>query len=212
MALLASDAQNTEFAGAYNPDSRLAVRFYTKPIHNEFESNLQGRPVFMDVDFVEILVPGDSTLTIDTPVHESHKNRFPIQWARYQNNKTESQQIGTPVSAWPQLTPAQVEQLKALKFYTVESIASASDTQIGNIGMIGGMQPHAFRDKAKMFLQVATDNSIANKQAAEISRLKEEQEARDKKHAEEMAELRAMIQAQSDSNEEKRGPGRPKKE
>jgi hypothetical protein len=207
MALLASDANNPEFTGAYNPDSRLAVQFYTRPVQNEFQSNLQGRPIFDDVDFVKIFIPGDSTTTIDTAVHESHKKRFPQQWAYYQNNKNSDQIHGTAISAWPLLTPGQVEQLKAMKFYTVESVASSSDAQIGNIGMIGGMQPHTFRERAQLFLKVANDESIAAKQAAEISKMKAEQEERDRKHAEEMAELRALIVAQNAQPEERKRPG-----
>lgn len=197
MALLASDANNPEFSGAYNPDSRLAVQFYSRAVQNEFQSNLQGRPIFDDVDFVKIFVPGDNTLTIDTAVHESHKQRFPIQWARYQNNRSGEQGVhGTAISAWPLLTAGQVEQLKAMKFYTVESIADASDAQIANIGMLGGMQPHAFRDRARLFLKVANDESIAAKQAAELEAMKKAQEEKDAKHADEIAELRAMILAQ----------------
>jgi hypothetical protein len=76
-ARLASDLDNPDYTGATNPDSRLAVMFYSKPIENEFQSMAQGRPIFEDRDFVKIFVPGDPTTVVDTFVREDHKARFP---------------------------------------------------------------------------------------------------------------------------------------
>jgi hypothetical protein len=45
-----------------------------------------------------------------------------------------------------------VEELRALKFYTVESVANAADAQLQRIGMVAGMSPYAFRDAAVRFL------------------------------------------------------------
>ena len=150
MALIASDANNPEFQGAHNPDSRLAVKFYSKTVPNKFESEKQGRPIFFDLDYVQIFVPGDNTSVIDQPVREDHKQRFPLQWARYNNNRSENtHEIGTPLTQWPRITPAQAEELRALKFYTVEGIANASDASLQSIGMIAGMAPYAFREHAQ---------------------------------------------------------------
>src|SRR5512147_2882492 len=131
MALIASDAQNPDFQGAYNPDSRLAVRFYVRPVENSFETQAQGKPVFTDVDYVEIFVPGDNNTIIDQPVREDHKKRFPIQWAHFQNQHAkDTREIGTPLTEWTQITRSQAEELRALKFYTVESVANASDQNV----------------------------------------------------------------------------------
>ncbi|HET8687155.1 MAG TPA: hypothetical protein VFM18_10920, partial [Methanosarcina sp.] len=126
MAMIASDQDNPAFQGAYNPDSRLAVRFYVRAVENAYETQLQGRPIYMDQDYVEIFVPGDNNTIIDQPVREDHKKRFPIQWAHFQNqHANDTREIGTPLAEWPQVTKAQVEELRALKFYTVESVANA---------------------------------------------------------------------------------------
>lgn len=163
---VASDLDHPDFAGATNPDSRLAVLFYSRPLQNEFESEKQGRPIFADVDFVRIHVPGDVTSTWDTPVREEHKKRFPLQWAHYQNKHGgDPKEIGTPLSAWSRLTPSQCEELRALKFYTVEGIAGASDANLQRLGMVAGMSPYAFRDHAIRFLNLAKGDATA--QAAE---------------------------------------------
>jgi hypothetical protein len=166
---LASDDANPDFSGASNPDSRLAVQFYKGKVQNNFETEMKGRPIFMDMDFVRIFVPGDKNNVIDTIARDDHKQRFPVQWARYQNaNISRQDQIGTPVEQWPQVTPAQAEELRALKFYTVENIAMASDANINKIGMIAGMSGYSFREKAQKFLQVAEKVEANNEAEAKF--------------------------------------------
>ena len=162
MAMIASDADNPNFTGATNPDSRLSVRFYVRPVQNNFETESQGRPIFTDVDFVEILVPGDNNTIIDQPVREDHKKRFPLHWAHFQNKHAkDTREIGTPLSEWPQVTASQVEEFRALKFFTVDAVANASDQNIMRIGMLAGMSPYAFREKAQQYLKVASGVAVA---------------------------------------------------
>lgn len=173
--MLASDAMNTEFAGAYNPDARLSVTFYNRPVQNHFKTTKEGRPIFEDMTFVKIFVPGDSTTVIDTVADDSHKARFPMQWAHFTNTHgADGLTIGTPITQWPAISAAQAEELKALKFSTVEQVASASDAQIQKIGMLAGMSPHAFRDRARAFLLAAKDSALPQAQAEEL-RKKDEQ-------------------------------------
>lgn len=176
--LLASDANNTEFTGAHNPDQRLAVRFYLRAVQNEFESNRQGRPIFEDRDYIEIMVPGDNTTKIDTAVREDHKQRFPLQWAHYQNRHSGDQrEVGTPLSAWPRLSVGQVEEMKALKFFTVESVANATDQGLQKLGMVAGMSPYTFREHAQRFLKVAREDAIAAEAEAKVKALEEQNAA-----------------------------------
>lgn len=158
-----------------NADSRLAVRFHSKPVKNEFASQVEGRPIFMDVDMITIYVPGDSTLTVDAEVRDDHKQRFPIQWAHYKNKHGDDpRNIGTPISEWPLVTPAMAEELRAIKFYTVESIATASDAQLQSLGMKAGMNAFTFRTRAQNYLKIASEEGNLAKQDEEIKTLREE--------------------------------------
>ena len=158
-----------------NADSRLAVQFYKKSMKQEDASNEAGRPIFKEFDFVRIMIPGDNLTEIDTYAQESHKQRFPRQWAHYQNQTAGHEDIvGTPLDQWPQVTRSQAEELRGLKFYTVESIADCSDQQLQRIGMIAGMSPHNFRLKAKVFLNLANDSAEVAQREAELQALKEE--------------------------------------
>ena len=156
-------------------DSRLAVQFYKKSMKQEDASAEAGRPIFKEFDFVRIMIPGDNLTEIDTYAQESHKQRFPRQWAHYQNQVSNHQDIiGTPLDQWPQVTRSQAEELRGLKFHTVESIADCSDQQLQRIGMVAGMSPHNFRLKAKAFLNLATDSAEVAQREAELQALKEE--------------------------------------
>jgi hypothetical protein len=153
-----------------NPDSRLNVKFYQKAINNEFKSALEGRPIMEMADFVLIEVPGNNLSIIDTFAAPEHKTRFPVQWARYQNEKTDGDIEGTLLHDWPVLNAAVAAELKHFKFYTVEQIASASDAQLNTLGMSAGMSPLALRDKAKAYLGSAKDTALVQQQADELSK------------------------------------------
>jgi hypothetical protein len=157
-------------------DSRLQVRFYKKSVQQEQESIDAGRPIYKDFDFVHICVAGDTLTEIDTYALNSHKQRFPMQWANYMNRvgAHDEEVIGTPLAEWPLVSKSQAEELRAMKFHTVESIANASDQQLQRMGMSAGMSPYAFRDKAKAFLNLATSAAETDKREQEINALKEE--------------------------------------
>lgn len=164
---LASDLNNREFVGATNPDSLLHVTFYTKAIRDNYKSEKEGRPIFFDVPYVRILTPGNQLSEIDTPAREDHKQRFPLHWAAFENSQGKGEQIiGTPVEEWASITRSEAESLKAMKFFTVEQIAGASDLQSQRLGMNSTM----LRQKAKAFLASAQDTALEQKQAVEIAR------------------------------------------
>lgn len=177
-----------------NADSRLAVKFYKRAVKQEYESNEAGRPIFKDFDFVRIMIAGDSLTEIDTYAQESHKQRFPRQWLQYQASQDSSSEIhGTPIEQWPLISQSQAQELRAIKFLTVESVANASDLQLQRIGMIAGMSPHAFRDKAKTFLNLAEETAEASKRAEEINQLKQELAQKEAETAKIKAETDAKL-------------------
>lgn len=186
MVMLASDANNPNFVGAANPDSLLHVVFYMRSDQDNFKSEKEGRPIFYEVPYVKIMSPGNQLSEIDTPVREDHKRRFPVQWAAFQNSHAPQDQIiGTPVEQWPAITRAQAEELRGVKFFTVEQIAGASDLQVQRLGMNGPV----LKQKAQAFLSVAKDTALEQRQAAEI--LKKDQELAELRNR--MARLEEML-------------------
>ena len=183
-----------------NADSRLQVRFYKRPVQQEHESQEAGRPIFKEFDFVHICVAGDTLTEIDTYVLPSHKTRFPQQWANYMNRQgaNEPDIVGTPVSEWPIVSKSQAEELRALKFHTVEAIAHASDQQLQRMGMAAGMSPYAFRDKAKSFLNLAIASAETDKRDQELNSLREELAKKELETAKIKAETDAKLAQMQD--------------
>jgi hypothetical protein len=171
-------------------DANLAVTFYKRSMKQEDESIAAGRPIFKEFDFIRIMVPGDNLSEIDTYANESHKARFPRQWAHYQNQVgTHEDFVGTPIEQWPQVTRSQADELRGIKFPTVEAVANCSDQQLQRIGMIAGMSPHSFREKAKAFLNLASESADVAQREAELQALRQEN---DKIKAETEAKLTKM--------------------
>jgi hypothetical protein len=194
-------------------DSRLAVTFYKRSMKQEDESMAAGRPIFREFDFVRICIPGDSLTEIDTYADNGHKARFPRQWAHYQNQVGDHEAvIGTPIEEWTIISRSQADELKGIKFATVESVANASDLQIQRIGMIAGMNPYSFRDKAKAFLNLADKVGETNQREEELSKLRQENAAikmeADAKLAKQQEQIDALMAMMAD----KKPKGRPKKE
>lgn len=205
MAMLPSDENNA--------DSRLAVTFYKKSVKQEDESLAAGRPIFKEFDFVRISIPGDNLNEIDTYARDSHKQRFPRQWMHYQNQVGNHEQIiGTPIEEWTIISRSQADELKGIKFHTVESVATASDQQLQRIGMIAGMSPFAFREKAKAFLNLAEKVGDVNQREAEIEKLRQEKEALKAEADAKFAKQQEQIDALMALVAEKKSKAKPKKE
>lgn len=196
-----------------NADSRLAVTFYKRSMKQDDASNEAGRPIFKEFDFIRICVPGDSLTEIDTYAQESHKSRFPRQWAHYQNQVGNQEQIvGTPVEEWTIISRSQADELKGIKFATVESIANASDLHLQRIGMIAGMNPYTFRDKAKAFLNLADQVGETNQREEELAKLRQENVAIKAEADAKLAKQQEQIDALMAMMSEKKPKGRKPKE
>lgn len=188
-----------------------AVRFYQAPYKMEWKSQQEGRPIYEMRDYVRIEIPGNQLSIIDTMANDDHKAKWPLQWAHYQNNQTGREDAGlagTLLREWPLLTAAQAKELEHWRFYTVEQVANASDLQLQSVGMLAGMSPLTFRDKARAFLATAKDTAVVQQQAEELAQAR----AREKAMQESMAELMRKVEELTSQVEGKRGPGRPRKE
>lgn len=185
-------------------DETLFVKFFLKDVKNNFKSEKEGRPIYDQKVYISILSPGTLLSKIEREARDADKERFPKQWMNYQNN----QQIhvtGTPIDQWPALDRGQIEELRNMKFYSMEQVAAASDTQLGNV-------PNGFnlRTKAKAFIEFAKDTAAAQKLASDNERLEND----NKELRQQVIGLAARLDAIEKGGTvavEKRGPGRPRK-
>jgi len=183
-------------------DSSLWVEFRKQSVLNEYRSEQAGHPIYEEVDFITVRVPGNSLNVVERKVLPGDKIRFPRHWAHYQNTNSNDGVEGTLIEEWPIISRSSAQELRHLGFKTVEQIAGASDTHINNLGMSAGMQPHTLRDKARAFLAAAANTAEAQAAISERDALRNEMAAL----KQQMAEFAAQVEA------DKPRRGRPPRE
>ena len=151
------------YVGDTSGDEFLDVQFYQR--------NIDG----VDVDYVNIKIPGDKTVEIDVAADESHKRRFHRKWMAYESMQT---MTGTPIEEWDEIPDGMRREMAYLGFRFVEQVAGAPDSAFARL--MGGPQ---WRAKAQAYLnrgKISADE-IIKKQQSELDELKAQ-----------MAELQAV--------------------
>ena len=168
-------------------DDSLLVKFYMDAAQDMVASKAAGRPVFKDIEWIDIRIPGNRDNIVIRPVRPEDTQRFPRHYQAFKNRIAtggKESEIGTPLSAWPYagLTPARVKELDFFNIRTVEQLAGTSD---GTGAKMPGFQ--AMKQAAVAYLEIAKQqepvrelqkqlddmNAIIKKQAAMIERLSE---------------------------------------
>ena len=175
-------------------NKRLSVQFFKKPLINPAKTAAEGREIYDDVIWIKKMIPGDALNIIERPIYEQDKMEFPLHWAHFQNQHGSDEMLsGTPLSEWSLISRSQAEELKGLKFYTIEQIAEASDLALQRMGMSAGMSPYTFRDKAKAFLNKSSSDAEALKRDESLKALEAENERLRVENKVEMDKLKAQL-------------------
>jgi hypothetical protein len=140
---------------AKDGDDTAIPRFYIRSVLNKARTREDGVQRYMNKPFVEIIIPGDQKNIVDCPVQDSHKERWPREWAEFRA-RGENRPQGIQIEAWGELDPALRDELKYQKFLTVEQIASASDLSLQKIH--GGID---IRKAAQRYLKPRPENERA---------------------------------------------------
>jgi hypothetical protein len=175
-------------------NKRLSVLFFKKPLINPAKTAAEGREIYDDVIWIKKMIPGDALNIVERPIYEQDKMEFPMHWAHFMNQHGSEEMLsGTPLSEWSLISRSQAEELRALKFHTIEQIAEASDLALQRMGMSAGMSPYTFRDKAKAFLSKSTTDAEALKRDEELKKLEAENERLRAENKAEMDKLKAQL-------------------
>lgn len=148
---------------------------------NKAKSKEAGRPIFDDMEVVEVRFAGDRNKISVFPAHAvcgqmqdddgdyrqmTYAERWPEQYKRFKAKQTQVAE-GTPVDELPFLTQAKRSELKALSIYTAEALASLDGTPLKNLGP-GGRD---LKNQAQAYLDRAAGTADVTKMAAEIAEL-----------------------------------------
>ena len=163
----------------------LHVEFYMDTKENPARSREEGRPIFEDVEMVKIQMVGDPKNTLIAPAHEKTKRhpetgegwplseQFPEHYRYFKDNADQQTAAGTPLTEVPWLTAAQRAELKALKIFTVDGLATLDGTALQRLGMGG----RALKDKAVAWLDQAAGHAAESRLAEELAARDREIEA-----------------------------------
>lgn len=154
----------------YVSDQGVNMEFYKDSVPSMIQSEQAGHPVFVEKDFVRIVIPGSQNTIIEVPADDTHRKRFPLQWAKYQAGDRNSEMTGWKLEEWPAINTAQVKTLKYMNIFTVEQLAGISDGGAQAVGH-GGME---LRTRARAAVGAAKDGAAVEKQALENKRLSDE--------------------------------------
>lgn len=174
----------------YIGDERLLVKFFNHPRLNQTKTKDEGRPIYEEVPYVQIMQPGNKDSIIVRPATERDKSRFVSHYRKFVDREEQETVEGTLLEEWPGLNRSQVEELKFFNIRTVEQLAEVSDTNAQNF-----MGINLLKRRAKEYLE-ASGNSAA---AQEMSDLKDRNDALQAQ----LDELAATVEANASSKKRK---------
>jgi hypothetical protein len=156
-------------------DTAFNVRFYYKALQNKYQSELQGRPIFDEIEFVEIRNPGDNWSVINRKVNQESVGgnlpdsvRWPSQYAAFKNGQ-EVPTVGTPLTEWQLISRTTAEELKLIGIKTLEQLAALPENAARN--MIDGVR---LKDEAGKHLNKSAKQVDMNKLLKRVELLEAE--------------------------------------
>lgn len=157
--------------------------FYAKSELMPFASKEAGRPIYEPRDFVKLVTPGERD-EVDREVQEWDKRAYREQWIQYKEQREQVAE-GTPLLHLFPGNPEIVDNLRGLKFQTIEQLAEAPDTALKAIAM----GAYDYQAKARRFLEGTKDASRFGKIERQLEELASATKAKD----DEIASLKAEI-------------------
>ena len=159
---MAMDANQNRYSG----DENLLVRFFKHPKLDQGASSEQGRPIYKEVDYIQIMQPGNKDSIIQRPATDIDRNRFAQHFQKYQARQGEEYIEGTLLEEWPGINRAQVEELKFFNVRTLEQLIGMSDSNAQGI-----MGINVLKARAKTYLEASENEAAAEALETERKRV-----------------------------------------
>lgn len=188
-----------KFVRGEDGDGKVFPRFHMEIEPDAEASAKEGRPIFRDVEMVELRFAGNNLYIPDKRVTDEHRQRFPQAYAVFKNDGSLHVE-GTPLKEWPAMRPSQIAEFNAMNIYTIENLAAVDDSGIQRMGMGGRM----FREKARTYLELAKGNAPAERLAAEKAQLEDRLSTLQRNYDELAAAIKKMQPAESETVKTKR--------
>ena len=178
------DTDNFEARHQSAEDRKLLVKFFIKPREDRQATLKAGRPVFKDVEYIDIKIPGSRNTGVSRPASPKDKQRFHEHYQAFKG-RMEAPSEGTPLTEWPLITRSMCENLAFIHIKTVENLADVADNHISQF--MGGLN---MKQKAADWLEVAADE-------APMLELKQQLAERDERISKMERQLEQLLAAQT---------------
>lgn len=169
----------------------LSVKFFNDKAENKRKSMEAGRPIFDDVEKVEIRFAGDKHNVHVAPAHSpgqmrddnnkrlTYAEQFPEHYAAFKKNQ-QWLGSGTPLSELPFISVAKRAELEGFNVHTAEALAEMDGANLKKLGM-GSRE---LMEQARAYLAKAAGSSDVTRLAGENAALKEQMEMMQRQLAE----------------------------
>lgn len=152
--------EDFQSAAEKEQDRKLLVRFFIKERPDPAATITEGRPIFKDVEYMEIRIAGKRDPQACRPVTLRDKKRFEDRYERFKKRIAEPN-TGTPLKEWPRISRSRVEELAFFNVKTVEQLCDMQDVDAGKLQ--GGL---TLKYEAQKWLEDASETAlIAEKEA-----------------------------------------------
>lgn len=127
-------------------------RFYMGLIQNELKSKEAGRPIYDDIEMIEIKWAGNTKSELHAPASDrcdrplrnpQNNDRYYVRWREHPDFAKAYESFkagqggtvqGTPLSELPFLTEGRRAELRAINIHSAEQLAGLTGAQIGKYG------------------------------------------------------------------------------
>jgi hypothetical protein len=165
-----------------DPDDSVIAIFKDFAMKNDGKSAVAGRPVFDDLEMVELHYPGSKNWSAHPATAFSHwgvdplsgeqvkvtyAERFKRQYQQFKSHSTQTK-AGTPLTYAPFLTEGRRAELRAQNIYTLEALASIDGQNLKNLGP-GGRE---MKNAAMEFIEDSQRGAVNSQMQAEIEALR----------------------------------------
>lgn len=196
---MAEKLSQGKFVRGEEGEGKVFPRFHLEVEPDHENSAKEGRPIFKEVEMVELRFAGNNLYIPDVRVTNEHRQKFPAAYAAFKNDGSLHVE-GTPLKEWPAIRPTQIAEFNAMNIYTVENLAAVDDSGIQRMGMGGRM----FREKARAFIEQAKGNAPLEKMAADKAALEERFATLQRNYDELAAAIKKMQPAETETAKTKR--------
>src|SRR5258708_5368345 len=123
-------ATGLNFASSEQQDDRSTIAvFYIKAVFNKHKTSLEGRQIYDDVEYIQIVQPANKNTIVDRKATDDDRRRFNARYRQFQEGQ-EQIGTGTPIEKWPILTPSEVQMFKAAGLKSIEQLAAVTDNNL----------------------------------------------------------------------------------